>query len=414
MATPATVQSIQGRVSSGSGVSRLSSIDILRGLVMVIMALDHTRDFFSNSAAAFDPTDLAHTTPALFFTRWITHFCAPIFVFLAGTGSYLALVRGGYDRCELGKFLASRGLWLVFLEVFVVSPLGWSFSFSFGFTRLQVIWVIGVSMIILGGLIMMWPSRLIGAVGLLMIVTHDIFDGAHAAWLGAAQDVWKVLHGFGFFQPFPHKFVASLYPLIPWVGVMMAGYAAGELMTLEASRRRNLLFVLGGLATSLFLVLRALNVYGDPSPWSLQATPLFTVLSFLRVSKYPPSLLYLLVTLGPAFIALGLFDGSQASGWLTSRLREFGRVPLFYYLLHLPLLHGVAILFALWFYGDASWLHQDLMAVKGSAHPIPPGYGYGLPIVYAVWFSSLVLLYPMCRWFGRVKTTRREVIFSYL
>ena len=401
-------------MATGSGVSRLSSIDILRGLVMVIMALDHTRDFLSNSAAAFDPTDLVHTTPALFFTRWITHFCAPVFVFLAGTGSYLALVSGSHDRCELGRYLASRGLWLVFLEVFVVSPLGWSFSLSFGFTRLQVIWVIGISMMILGGLIMMWPSRLIGAVGLLMILTHDIFDGAHAAWLGSAQDAWRVLHGFAFFQPFPHKFVASLYPLIPWAGVMMAGYAAGELMTLEASRRRRILLMLGGLATLLFVALRAVNVYGDPSPWSVQVTPMFTVLSFLRCGKYPPSLLYLLMTLGPALIVLGLYDGSRANGWLTSRLREFGRVPLFYYLLHLPLLHGIAILFALWSHGDATWLHQDFMAAKGSAHPIPPGYGYGLPVVYAVWLATVVLLYPACRWFGEVKKRRREVIFSYL
>ncbi len=414
MAAQGTAQTFQDSVTQRAAPARLSSVDILRGLVMVIMALDHTRDFLSNSAAAFDPTDLAHTTPALFLTRWITHFCAPIFVFLAGTGSYLALVRGGNDRWALSKFLVSRGLWLIFLEIFVISPLGWSFSLSFGFTRLQVIWVIGVSMIILGALILMWPSRLLGAVGLLMVLTHDIFDGKRAAWLGPAQGVWRVLHNLAFFQPFPHKFVASLYPLIPWVGVMMVGYAMGELMTLEAARRRRMLLTLGGFMTFLFVALRALNVYGDPSTWSEQTTPVYTVLSFLRCSKYPPSLLYLLMTLGPALLILGLLDGSPAVGWLTSRLRTFGRVPLFYYLLHLPLLHLVAILFARLSYGNASWLHQDLMTPKGMALPIPAGYGYGLPVVYAVWLSAVVLLYPACRWFGEIKKDRRELIFRYL
>jgi uncharacterized membrane protein len=414
MATAATIQSVQDRGAYATGLTRLSSVDILRGLVMVIMALDHARDFFSNSATAFDPTDLAHTTPALFFTRWITHFCAPVFVFLAGTGSYLALVRGGYDRCALGKFLASRGLWLIFLEVFVVSPLGWSFSFSFGFTRLQVIWVIGVSMIILGALIVIWPSRLIGAVGIMIVLTHDIFDGPRAAWLGSGQELWKVLHGLAFFQPFPHKVVASLYPLIPWVGVMMAGYAAGELMTLAPLRRRRILLALGGFTTLLFVALRTLNVYGDPAPWSWQATPLYTLLSFVRCSKYPPSLLYLLMTLGPALFVLGWLDRSRASGWLTSRLRVFGRVPLFYYLLHLPLLHLVAVLLALWTYGDASWLFHDLMAPKGSGPSVPSGYGYGLPVVYAVWLLAVVLLYPVCQWFGKVKARRDDVVFRYL
>ncbi len=376
---------------------------------MVIMALDHTRDFFSNSAAVFDPTDLARTTPALFFTRWITHFCAPVFVFLAGSGAYLSLARG-HDRCGLARFLATRGLWLIFLEVFVISPLGWSFSLDFGFTRLQVIWAIGVSMIVLAGAVLMWPARLIGSVGLTMILTHDVFDGARSAWLGGAN----ALHAITFFEPLPHKVIASLYPLVPWVGVMMAGYAAGEILTLEAPRRRRILLALGGGAVFLFVPLRALNLYGDPSPWSLQAAPAYTVMSFVRCSKYPPSLLYLLMTLGPALIALSLLDASRAQGWLTSRLRELGRVPLFYYLLHLPLLHGAAVLFAIWNYGSAVWLYQDLMTQRGSVHPVPAGYGYGLPVVYAVWLSTVVLLYPACRWFAQVKKRRHNVIFSYL
>ncbi|HEY1946267.1 MAG TPA: heparan-alpha-glucosaminide N-acetyltransferase domain-containing protein [Bryobacteraceae bacterium] len=388
---------------SAAATVRLSSVDILRGLVMVIMALDHTRDFFSNSAALFDPTDLSRTNPLLFFTRWITHFCAPVFVFLAGSGAYLSLARGHKDTCDVAKFLITRGLWLIFLEIFVVSPLGWSFSLSFGFTRLQVIWVIGVSMMLLGGLILIWPSRIIGGVGLVMIFAHDLLDGTGG--------VWKILHQTSFFEPWPHKIVASLYPLIPWVGVMMAGYAAGEVLTFSAVRRRRSLFWLGGMLTALFVILRASNVYGDPLPWSTQASPIFSVMSFLRCSKYPPSLLYLLMTLSPALIVLALIDG--ADGWFL-RFRDFGRVPLFYYVLHLPLLHAIAVLFSFAAYGSASWLCQDLMGIKGSPHPLPPGYGYSLPVVYAVWLGTVLVLYPACRWFASVKKNRRAVVFSYL
>jgi uncharacterized membrane protein len=318
----------------------------------------------------------------------------------------------GNDRCDLSKFLVTRGLWLIFLEIFVISPLGWSFSLSFGFTRLQVIWVIGVSMVVLAGLVLLWPSRVIGGVGVAMILTHNLFDGAHAAWLGEASDAWKLLHQFNIFQPWPHKIVASLYPVIPWVGVMMAGFAAGELLTLDVKRRRRVLFALGGVLTFLFIALRASNVYGDPSPWTTQPSPVYTVMSFLRCNKYPPSLLYLLMTLGPALVLLAAFEG--AGGWLSQRFRNFGRVPLFYYLLHLPLLHGLAVLFSLTAYGSAAFLLQDQMALRGSPHPLPAGYGYGLPVVYAVWLGSVVALYPACRWFAAVKKKRREAIFSYL
>jgi len=201
---------------------------------MVIMALDHTRDFFSNSANLFDPTDLTHTSPMLFFTRWITHFCAPVFVFLAGAGAYLSLTKGK-DECELSKVLITRGVWLIFLELFVISPLGWSLSLSFAFTRLQVIWVIGISMVILGGLILVWPSRPIAGLGVAMILGHDLFDGPHAAWLGEAAGPWGIAHQIQFFTLWHGHTVASLYPLIPWIGVMMAGYGFGELLTFKKS-----------------------------------------------------------------------------------------------------------------------------------------------------------------------------------
>lgn len=381
---------------------RISSVDILRGLVMVIMALDHTRDFFSS--ATFDPTDLTKTTPLLFFTRWITHFCAPVFVFLAGSGAFLSLGRGK-SKADLSRFLLTRGLWLVALEFLVISPTGWSFSLSFATTRLQVIWVIGMSMILLAAFIRIFPSRLIAVMGIAMVFLHNLFDGAHG-------DIWKLLHQVSFFRPFPHITIASLYPLIPWVGVMMAGYGAGELLTGDAARRRTILLRLGAAMTVLFVILRASNLYGDPSPWSAQSSPVYTLMSFLRVSKYPPSLLYLLMTLGPALILLAMLDGARNK--LGDALRDFGRVPLFYYLLHLPLLHGLAILFSFATYGSADWLYQDLMALKGSPHPLPPGYGYGLPVVYAVWLAAVIALYPLCRWFAAIKKTRREAIFSYL
>ncbi len=376
---------------------------------MVIMALDHARDFISS--ATFDPTDLAHTSPQLFFTRWITHFCAPIFVFLAGSGAYLSLARGK-SKPDLAVFLFTRGLWLIFLEVFVISPLGWSFSLSFGFTRLQVIWVIGIAMILLSSLILVLPARVIGGLGLAMIVLHNLFDGTRSAWLGPAAGAWKIVHQLNFFHPWPHVTVAYLYPLIPWVGVMMAGYATGEALTLEPARRLQILLWTGGAATAFFVMLRATNFYGDPSPWGVQADPLFTIMSFVRCTKYPPSLLYLLMTLGPALIALASLD--SASGLIWRRLRDFGRVPLFYYLLHLPLLHAIAVMLSIAKYGSAAWLYQDLMGIRGSNHPLPLGYGYGLPVVYAAWLSVIALLYPLCRWFAEVKKTRHEWIFRSL
>src|SRR5713101_7872085 len=237
-------------ITASPAKDRLPALDILRGLAMVLMALDHSRDFFSNSAAVFAPTDLSRTTPLLFLTRWITHFCAPVFIFLAGTGAYL-WQEHGRETCELAKYLATRGLWLILFEIFVISPLGWSFSFTFGFTRLQVIWVIGVA-------------------GLLLIVVHNLFDGPHAAWLRDGEDAWRALHQPTFFHLSAHHVIASLYPVAPWVGVMMAGYAAGEFMTWPATRRRKILVSLGAAGVSLFVFLRSLNFYGDPSHWSHQ------------------------------------------------------------------------------------------------------------------------------------------------
>lgn len=383
---------------------RLMSIDALRGLVMVVMALDHARDFFSATAVQFDPTDLARTTPLLFLTRWVTHFCAPVFVFLAGLGAALSLDRGR-DRKELARFLVVRGLWLVLLEVLVVSPLGWSFRLDFAFTRLQVIWVIGISMVLLGGMVLVARPRAIGVMGVAMIVLHNLGDGVKTGW-------WAALHQMAFFKVSDGVVMASLYPLIPWLGVMMAGYAAAEIFRMEAAARRSVLGWSGVGLTVGFVVLRASNWYGDPAGWAWQGSGVGTLMSFLKVNKYPPSLLYVLMTLGPALGWLALAE--ERRGKVMRWLSVFGQTPLVYYLLHLPLLHGAAVVANWWRYGEAGWLMRDMLTLRGAGVALPADYGYGLGGVYAAWVGCVVVLYPVCQWYGRVRKQRKEWIFRML
>ena len=277
---------------------------------MVVMALDHSRDFLTNTT--FDPIDLTQTTALLFLTRWITHFCAPVFILLAGAGAGLSLA-GGKTPGQLARFLLTRGLWLVFLELAVVSPIGWSFNLGFDFTRLQVIWVIGLSMVILAGLVTWVPRRGLAVLGVVLIFGHNLFDGPHAAWLGGLAPVWRALHNISGFHPLPHKAVVSLYPIIPWLGVMALGYGASEIMRLEAGRRNRILLWTGLAMIAVFLILRGVNLYGDPRPWGPQPSGLFSLLSFVNTSKYPPSLDYLMMTLGPALCFLAVADRLPAA-----------------------------------------------------------------------------------------------------
>ncbi len=397
---------------------RIDSIDLLRGIVMVIMMLDHTRDFVHRYALqGFDPTDLAHTSVKLFFTRWITHFCAPVFVFLAGTGAYLQFARGKSKR-ELSRFLVTRGLWLIVLE-FTLVRIGAFFNLDYRFLGvMQVIWVIGVSMIVLAALIHL-PLRVVTGFGLLMIALHNLLDRFHVqGWHGPNSPVpgvgaklYIILHqpyeAFPIFG-FPSPVVFVLYNLVPWIGVMAAGYGFGALYQMDVARRRRLLLTIGGLATVLFLVLRAINHYGDPSAWARQDTIAFTIISFLNTTKYPPSLLFLLMTLGPALLVLAWFESSTASqrfannpslekrGFLPdlvehlrNALVTFGRVPLFFYLLQWPTAH-----------------------LEIPAHPM--GSVSTLRFVYACWIAGVVLLYPLCKWFAGVKQRRRDWWLSYL
>ncbi len=419
MATATLAQQVPVAAPSATARPRLDSIDFVRGLAMVIMALDHVRDFFNLDARFFDPTDLTRTTPVLFFTRWITHFCAPTFVFLAGTGAYLWASRGR-TQAQLSRFLVSRGIWLIVVELTLVT-VGWSFNFTWSFIGLQVIWVIGWSMIVLAALSRL-PIRVVAAIGIILIAGHNLLDGIHPRALlggGAGPGVLPFGDGALGVAPSPdatawdwvwsflHVFNPPIaYPLVPWVGVMAAGYAFGTLVQRPSAERRRLFLRLGLGLTAAFVVLRGINLYGDPAPWSAQPDPVYTVLSFLNTSKYPPSLLYLLMTLGPAIGLLGLVD--RASGPVVRFFVVFGRVPFLYYVVHLYLIHGLTLLAA---------------ALTGQASPrelqvfflfYPKTFGFSLGVVYAIWVGVVLALYPLCWWFARLKARRKDAWLSYV
>jgi uncharacterized membrane protein len=388
---------------------RLDSVDLLRGMIMVLMALDHVRDFFP--VGNFDPLDLGKTTPALFLTRWITHFCAPVFTFLAGTGAYLALTRGKGKR-ELSWFLFSRGLWLAFLEVTWVRCIGWNFDVDFHSIGVATLWSIGWSMVVLSALVFL-PTWAVTAFGVTMIAVHNAFDWVEPEAFGSFGWLWKVLHANGSFEWAPGFQFGIGYALIPWMGVVAAGYGFGALFLLEPERRRKALLGLGIGVTLVFVALRWTNTYGDSlygksHHWATQENFLFTVFSFIDVHKYPPSLLYLLMTLGPAFIVLGLLN--RGTPRVLQPILVFGRVPLFYYLLHLPLIHGLAVLVAYARFGHADWLIGSVFNWRDA----PTGSTFSLPMVYLIWIGVVLLLYPVCRWFAEVKRRRRDAWLSYL
>jgi uncharacterized membrane protein len=394
---------------------RLDSIDLLRGLVMVIMALDHVRDYTSN-AFAIDPTNLDRTSTALFLTRWITHFCAPVFVFLAGTGAFLSKSHGKTTGA-LSWFLLTRGLWLLVLELTLVRW-GWVFNLQY---RQEVngqlvmalggavIWVIGASMIVLSCLVFL-PTSTVSVFGIALIAFHNLFDGITPDQLGNWGALWNILHSGGDAEIFPGVHFGTGYTLLPWLGVMAAGYGFGALFQLDRWQRRVQLLGLGIGLTVVFVVLRYTNQYGDPNRWSEQKNGLFTVFSFLNCHKYPPSLLYTLMTLGPAIAALALFDGCR--GPLSRFFVVFGRVPLFYYLLHLPLIHGLAVAID---YARFGWSPLSSDGFWGLwLRKVPEGYGVNLGVVYLLWIGVVLLLFPICRWFAGVKRRRRSVWLSYL
>jgi uncharacterized membrane protein len=388
-------ESLSGAERSVFPDTRIASIDQLRGLVIVLMALDHVRDYFSS--ARFSPTDLGQTDTALFLTRWVTHYCAPSFVFLAGTSAYLMSRR--LPRAAASRFLLSRGLWLVALEFTLVSFV-WAFNVEYrtGLV-MQVIWVIGASMSILAGLIWL-PTWAVAALGVVLLAGHNALDGVAPAALGDWAPLWTVLHVKG-----PTPFGIVLYPLLPWLGVMTVGYGFGALYTLPVPARRRATLALGAALCLLFVILRLCNGYGDPAPWSAQSDAWLTLLSFLNVTKYPPSLAFAAMTLGPALLALCAFE--RARGPLAGLLATFGRVPLFAYVLHLALAHLLA--------GAAAFALGHGKAVLTNLFVFfPEGWGTDLGGVYLAWLTVLAMLFPACHWFAQLKRQRRAWWLAYL
>jgi len=379
---------------------RIEAVDALRGVIMILMALDHVRDFFGNSG--FNPTDPATTTVPLFFTRWITHFCAPVFFLLTGTGAYLSLRKK--TKRELSGFLFTRGLWLIFLELTVTRCLGWQFNFDYHVTMLIVLWALGWAMIVLSGLVYL-PAFLVTTFGVVMIATHNLLDS-----IDSSNPLWSILHSPNVIVNHPGRVVRVIYVLIPWVGVTAAGYGLGQIFSWPSARRKAFLLPLGAGLSATFVVLRGINVYGDPLRWSTQKSAAFTALSFLNTTKYPPSLLYLLMTLGPALLFLWAID-ARTPQWLRPAL-TVGKVPMFYYLLHIPLIHVLAIAVCYARYGQVHWMFESPTLRQFPITP-PPGWGYSLPIVYLVWGVVVITLYPFCRWFADLKRRRSDAWLSY-
>ena len=380
---------------------RIENIDLLRGLVMIIMALDHTRDLFHIDGLIGDPLNLQTTTPFLYFTRWITHFCAPTFVFLSGVSAWLQSRRK--TTAELSKFLITRGLWLVFVEITLIT-LGITADIHFGFIVLQTIWSIGISMIILG--LFIWlPFNVILTAGLLIFFGHNIIDFAEAERNGNVSLFWHFLHLPTVFPLDANHVVGDFYPVLPWIGVMLLGYCAGKIFTAFDPPRRNKILLYTGIGLLvLFVALRVADVYGDPTHWSKQRNGVYTFLSFMNVTKYPPSLMYASATLGCALIFLALVKNT--TGWLSKIISVYGRVPFFYYILHFYLLHIIAIILYL---QRGHTIAEGMKGVPGLPFKFAvPGEGYSLGIVYLVWICVVIALYPLCKWYDNYKRNHKE------
>jgi uncharacterized membrane protein len=386
---------------------RVQSIDVLRGIVMIIMALDHVRDFFHNDAFLHDPLDPATTTPILYFTRWITHFCAPTFVFLAGTSAYLIGTRK--TKSQLSSFLIKRGAWLILIEAAVIS-LGITFNPFYNAIIFQVIWAIGISMVLLG-LAVRLPYTVIFAIGALIVFGHNLLDYPEAARQHQVGFLWDLLHDgrFDVYTYAPNRVLIIAYAFVPWTGIMFMGYAAGRLFeaSVDPVKRQKILLTIGFGLVVLFIILRWINGYGNPLPWSTQHDGLATFLSFMNVHKYPPSLMYACITLGPALIVLALIENVQNR--FTDFVKIYGRVPFFYYVIHFYLIHALSVVaFFASGYGKDDIISQTPFLFR------PPQFGFDLWVVYLVWIIVILLLYPLCKWYNKYKSTHSQWWLSYL
>jgi uncharacterized membrane protein len=390
--------------------SRIQSLDILRGVVMVIMALDHVRDFFHGSAFLDSPTNLETTSPALFFTRWITHYCAPVFVFLAGTSGFLSGQRR--TKKQLSFFLLTRGLWLVIAEILLVT-LALTFNPEYNALILQVIWAIGMSMIILGLLVWL-PFYVIMAYGLIVVFGHNLLDYPEAARGGEVPIFWNILHrAHFFFVPISdERGFLFVYAFFPWSGVMALGYCFGKLFArdFDPARRRKLLFFIGFGLILLFIILRFINGYGNPTGWSSQPRgTVYTILSFLDVNKYPPSLMFICMTIGPAIVALALLENVKVTG-VGAFFRTFGRVPFFYYIIHFYFIHLICVVA---FYATGNG-NAQIVDPNSPFFFRPAAWGFNLWIVYAIWTTLILALYPLCRWYEKYKARKNYWWLSYI
>ena len=386
--------------------SRIDSVDLLRGVIMLLMALDHVRDFFGDAAA--NPTNIATTTAPLFLTRWVTHICAPVFFLLTGTGAYLALRRR--SRADLSRFLWTRGLWLIFLELVVLRCLGWQWNFDFRLTLLVVLWALGWSMIVLSALVHL-PAKVVTAFGVIVIAGHNLLDGIQPAQLGSLAPLWSILHVPGVVFSDGTHLVFAAYPLIPWIGVTAVGYGLGQIFDWSPDRRQRFLLRLGLSLVAAFIILRVVNRYGDPGRWEPQRTGLHTLLSFINATKYPPSLLFLLMTLGPAMLILRRFDRGASRYWSPALI--VGRVPLFYYIVHILVIHTLALIACMARYRQVHWMFESPTLDR---FPVtqPPGWPLGLPWVYMIWLLVLVILYFICRRYAAMKMRSSNPWLSYL
>ena len=382
---------------------RIESIDILRGVIMVLMALDHTRDFFHISAWTDDPLNLQTTTPALFFTRWITHFCAPTFVFLSGVSIYLQSLRK--TKTALSAFLIKRGLWLIFFEVIIVN-FGTTFDPNFNSFMLVVVWAIGISMVCLGLLIYL-PFNIILGIGLLIVVGHNLLDFPESAANFKPNFWWDLLHhGNVSIYPFiPNHSLVIIYPFVPWTGLMILGYCSGIFFTAKYSieQRQKLFYQFGTVLLVFFMVVRYINMYGDPHAWSVQKNGFFTMLSFIKVHKYPPSLMFMSVTIGVAFLFLAFIENYKNR--ITDTFQIYGRTALFYYAVHWYVLHVVSLIC---FLLRGHTMEEGTQFVQMPFRYLVPGEGYSLPVVYIVWLSVVIFMYPLCKWYDAYKQAHKE------
>jgi uncharacterized membrane protein len=390
-------------VKRTGGTHRIQSIDLLRGLVMIIMALDHVRDFFHYGVnVGQDPLDLQTSTPILFFTRWITNFCAPVFVFLSGTGIFLYSIKNKTKK-QVAFFLFTRGMWLIIAEIILIGP-AWSFYFSE--IVLQVIWAIGISMVCLSFLQFL-PYKILLALGLVIVLGHNLLDNVN---VNDPSLFWSVLHQPHFFTVNGDFKIFLMYPFLPWLGLMICGYCLGKLYQAgtDPDYRKKFLRITGIVLIAMFIIIRFLNIYGDHNTWINQNSETFTLLDFIDTTKYPPSLLYIMMTIGPALIFLSYTDNQN--NWLSRKITVFGKVPFFYYFLHILLIHLMRWIF---FFGSGHQFSELVFPNKREGN-MPEGVGYPLWEVYLVWVLVIVILYFPCRWYSRYKATHKHWWLSYV